>query len=167
MKPGGVAAAYAAAHKAGHFAPCRRAGVNFRPMVVEAFGSWDPQALPVLRETAALYATHQAVDPKRALRWLGTRLNVVLMRQNVRMMLARATPADIYEDADEDVADALSTCDTDDTDEDVAVESIQLEDDDDRESLAHDTDSSDDDASCGEAGGEAGSGDSESGHVDL
>jgi len=167
VNPGGVAAAYAAAHKAGHFAPCRRAGVNFRPMVVEAFGSWDPQALPVLRETAALYATHQAVDPKRALRWLGTRLNVVLMRQNVRMMLARASPADIYEDADEDVADALSTCDTDDTDEDVAVESIQLEDDDDRESLAHDTDSSDDDASFGEAGGEAGSGGSESGHVDL
>ncbi len=158
VNPGGVAAAYAATHKAGQFAPCQRAGVNFRPMVVEAFGSWDPQALPVLRETALLYATHQGVDPKRALQWLGTRLNVVLMRQNVRMMLARATHADIFEEVTEDVEDALSECDTDDTDEVNHVESIQLDDDEDPESLADDTDSSEDGASCSDTGREADAG---------
>ena len=159
VTPGGVAAAYAATHKAGHFAPCQRAGVNFRPMVVEAFGSWDPQALPVLRETALLYATHQGVDPKSALKWLGTRLNVVLMRQNVRMMLARASPADVFDDeADCDIG-AVSECGSDDTDEDNHVESIQRDDDEDSVVTADSTDhSSEDGGDCGDTGREADAG---------
>ena len=159
VTPGGVAAAYAATHKAGHFAPCQRAGVNFRPMVVEAFGSWDPQALPVLRETALLYATHQGVDPKSALKWLGTRLNVVLMRQNVRMMLARASPADVFDDeADCDIG-AVSECGSDDTDEDNHVESIQRDDDEDSVVTTDSTNhSSEDGGDCGDTGREADAG---------
>ena len=158
VTPGGVAAAYAAAHKGGHFAPCRRAGVNFRPMVVEAFGSWDPQALSVLRETALLYATHQGVDPKQALQWLGARLNVVLMRQNVRMLLARASPDDIFDDEADGDTGALSECDSDDTDEDDCVESIQRDDDEDSVVTVDATDSSEEGGDCGDTGSEADAG---------
>ena len=149
-QPGSVAAAYAANHKRAPISPCRRAGVSFRAMVCETFGSWDPAALPILAETAALYALHQGITPSLALKYLSTRLSVALMRQNVRILLARAPPPD-PEGEETDGQNGPSDDDStgsDDTDEDRLQESIDGDDTSDT-SQYQETDSDDDEATGG------------------
>ena len=165
-QPGSVAAAYAANHKRAPISPCRRAGVSFRAMVVETFGSWDPSALPILAETATLYALHQGVTPSLALKYLSTRLSVALMRQNVRILLARAPTPD-PEGEDDVPLNGLTDGDSvasDDTDEDRLQESI---DGDDTSDAFHDRDADsdeddfadfEDDAEGGATSGDAGAG---------
>ena len=165
-QPGSVAAAYAANHKRAPISPCRRAGVSFRAMVCETFGSWDPSALPILAETATLYALHQGVTPSLALKYLSTRLSVALMRQNVRILLARAPTPD-PEGEDDVPLNGLSDGDSvasDDTDEDRLQESI---DGDDTSDAFHDRDADsdeddfadfEDDAEGGATSGDAGAG---------
>ena len=165
-QPGSVAAAYAANHKRAPISPCRRAGVSFRAMVVETFGSWDPSALPILAETATLYALHQGVTPSLALKYLSTRLSVTLMRQNVRILLARAPTPD-PEGEDYVPLNGLTDGDSvasDDTDEDRLQESI---DGDDTSDAFHDRDADsdeddfadfEDDAEGGATSGDAGAG---------
>ena len=114
---GGVATAYARHHKNGQIAPCLRAGVEFKAMVCEVYGSWDPAALPVLAATAKHYATCQGIDAGIALGYLATRLNVRLMRQNVRMILARCPPAD-HDDDGNDLSDVGSEVSSDSDGED-------------------------------------------------
>ena len=121
---GSVAAAYARDHKGGHYAHCIREGVEFRPMVCEVFGSWDPAALPILKATADQFATHQGLDPALALQFLATRLSVALMRQNVRMLLARAPCVDIEEEKMTGGGDCGSDADSEDSDDDALAESI-------------------------------------------
>ena len=88
-------------------------------MVCEVFGSWDPAALPILKATADQFATHQGLNPALALQFLATRLSVALMRQNVRMLLARAPCVDIEEEKMTGGGD----CGSDD-DDDALAESI-------------------------------------------
>ena len=92
------------------------------------------------------------------MQWLGARLNVVLMRQNVRMLLARASPDDIFDDEADGDTGALSECDSDDTDEDDCVESIQRDDDEDSVVTVDATDSSEEGGDCGDTGSEADAG---------
>ena len=157
---GSVAAAYAANHKRAPISACRRAGVDFRGMVCETFGAWDPSALPILSETATMYALHQGVTPSIALQYLSTRLSVALMRQNVRILLARAPTLD-HEGEDDVSPSELSDVDSvasDDSDEDRLQESING--DDTSDAPEHqDTDSDEDDLAgfddteCGRADG--------------
>jgi hypothetical protein len=96
VAPGSWAAAYAETHKY-KFAPeCAKYGCLFEPLVVETYGAWDPDALPVLHEIADKYATHQSCDAAYAFRLLMSSLSVTLQRQNVRMLLARS--ADMFAD---------------------------------------------------------------------
>ena len=113
---GSVAAAYARNHKGGHYAQCSREGVEFRPMVCEVFGCWDPLALSVLKATADQFATHQGLEPGIALQFLATRLSVALMRQNVRIILARAQCVDV--EGVNVTGGAEGTCEPDDEDSD-------------------------------------------------
>jgi hypothetical protein len=91
-EPGSWATEYARIHKSAQAAQLAPRGVDFAPLVVETFGSWDPDAYALLHRFADQYATHQAVTPSVAVRTLFQRLSVTLMRVNVRMILARISP---------------------------------------------------------------------------
>jgi len=92
---GAVAAAYARTHKARGAAECARNGVQFRPMVVEVFGSWDPNALQLLNAVARQYAHCQGVPVPEASHNMLQRMSVILQRQNVRMLLTSIGSADL------------------------------------------------------------------------
>jgi hypothetical protein len=92
--PGSWAGAYADKHKAKYIESCASRGVDFRAMVVETYGSWDPAALEILNEIANQYAVHQHIEPAAAADRLLTRLSVTLMRLNARMMLVRSNHID-------------------------------------------------------------------------
>jgi hypothetical protein len=87
---GSWAAAYSKKHKSPLAASCEAHGVMFSPMVVETFGSWDPEALDVLFAIGRQFATHQGLDVGYANKVLFTNLSVTLQRQNVRAILARS-----------------------------------------------------------------------------
>jgi hypothetical protein len=107
-EPGSWAAEYASRHKS-QFAPaCARVGVDFAPMVVETFGSWDPAALEFLIKIAEQYSIHQSTSPAYARKHLFTRLSVTLQRLNARMILARNTA--LF--ADEDTPHQVTPKDT-------------------------------------------------------
>jgi hypothetical protein len=90
--PGSWASEYAREHKEKQAAPLAQHGVDFAPLVVETFGSWDPAGYSLLHECASQYAVHQGIPTSLAVRVLFQRLSVTLMRINARMILARDTP---------------------------------------------------------------------------
>jgi hypothetical protein len=96
--PGSWAAMYADLHKSKFEAPCAAKGVQFKPMVVDTFGAWDPAACTLLNAIADQYAIHQSVPPAYAANVLFTRLSVTLMRMNARMLLVRKTAGFAEED---------------------------------------------------------------------
>jgi ubiquitin len=105
-EPGSWATEYARTHKSSQAARLAPHGVDFAPLIVETFGSWDPDAYDLLHRFADQYATHQAVSASVAVRTLFQRLSVTLMRVNVRMILSRdsAVPFE-WERVPDNVAD--------------------------------------------------------------
>jgi hypothetical protein len=88
--PGSWATKYGETHKNQFVAPCLKAGADFKPMIVETYGTWAPAARELLDEIATQYAVHQGGTASAAANILFQRLSVTLMRLNARMLLARA-----------------------------------------------------------------------------
>ena len=91
----GAAAAAYAAHKAQHLQTaedCRRQGVTFTPMVVEATGTWDLAAAKVLKHMAQAAAARSS-NPGDSYSLLLHELCVVVRSWRARVVLRRRCEA--------------------------------------------------------------------------
>lgn len=74
-----------------HAAGCRATGIYFRPIVVETFGGWDPDAAKDLKAIATQAAPRKGLSNSIEIKQFFQRLSVALQRGNSTLLLCRDT----------------------------------------------------------------------------
>jgi hypothetical protein len=90
--PGAALAARKAAKIRQHDQPCRDADISFVPLVVEALGGWDKDALVHLRELASASAKRCGDRPFTTTCHFFQRLSVSFQRGNATLLLKDRAP---------------------------------------------------------------------------
>ena len=71
---------------------CNAQGLEFVPMVVEVFGSWGKQALPVIKFISQAVALHKRMSFELVDIYLRQNASIVLQRHNARALLRHRDP---------------------------------------------------------------------------
>ena len=74
---------------AAHSAACHSVGVSFIPLVVEALGGWDEEAVATIRSVGRLLGQRVGIPPAESSRHLFQRLAIALWRGNAALWIRR------------------------------------------------------------------------------
>ena len=74
---------------AAHSAACHSVGVSFIPLVVEALGGWDEEAVATIRSVGRLLGQRVGIPPAESSRHLFQRLAIALWRGNAALWIHR------------------------------------------------------------------------------
>ena len=75
-----------------YFGKCREVGIEFIPLVVSTFGSWDKDAVLHLHRIARALCRKSDTDDSAAIRHLMQKLSLKLQRVNATLLMGRRPP---------------------------------------------------------------------------